>query len=91
VASRKTKRKARITLSLDSDTARFLKQFCVRTHAPSVSACVEEMIAERRRSLEVKSQNRQIRAYYDSISDHEAQEEAAWGELAEGELPAAGQ
>ncbi len=79
------KHKNRITVSLDSDTARFLRRLRVRTHAPSLSACLEALIAERRRNLEVESRDRRIRAYYDSMTEREAREETAWGELAERE------
>lgn len=88
MASQRTRRKDRITVSLDRDTTRFLKQFRTRTHAPSLSACLEELITEHRRNLEIGLQNLQIEAYYDSMGEREAQEDAAWGEFAEDQLAA---
>ena len=86
MAAKGTRRKDRITVSLDRDTTRYLRQFRARTHAPSLSACLEELITKHRRDLKVELQNLQINAYYESMSEQETQEEAAWGEFAEGEL-----
>lgn len=78
-------RKQRLTVSLDKGTVKFLKS-CARTKASSISACVEQMIATSRRISETERLSVQTVAYYDSLSEQERREEAAWGELAENEL-----
>ncbi len=72
-ARQKAGRKERLTLSLERGTVRFLKS-CAKAKASSVSACVEQIIAVSRQT------------YYDSLSEQERREEAAWGEFAESEL-----
>ena len=52
----------------------------------SVSACVEQIIAVSKQTSEAARLNAQILAYYDSLSEQERREEAAWGEFAESEL-----
>ena len=76
--------KERLTLSLERGTVKFLKN-CARSKASSVSACVEEIIATSRQTSETERLNAQILAYYDSLSEQERREEAAWGEFAESE------
>jgi hypothetical protein len=78
-------RKERLTVSLDKGTVKFLKS-CARTKASSISACVEQMIAASRQISETEQLNAQTVAYYDSLSEPERREEAAWGEFAEDEL-----
>ncbi len=84
-ARQKAGRKERLTLSLERGTVRFLKS-CAKAKASSVSACVEQIIAVSRQTSEAARLNAQILAYYDSLSEQERREEAAWGEFAESEL-----
>lgn len=81
----KVGRKERVTLSLERGTVKFLKN-CARAKASSVSACVEQIISRSRQTSEVERLNAQTLAYYDSLSEQERREEAAWGEFAESEL-----
>jgi hypothetical protein len=80
----KAGRKERLTLSLERGTVRFLKS-CAKAKASSVSACVEQIIATSRQTSETERLNAQILAYYESLSEQERREEAAWGEFAESE------
>lgn len=77
--------KERITLSLEKGTVQFL-QSCAKAKASSVSACVEQIIASSRHTSETERRNGQTLVYYDSLSERERREEAAWGEFAESEL-----
>jgi hypothetical protein len=85
-AAKESSRKKRLTLSLERETVQFLKQRQVEAKAPSLSAYVENIIAERRRELELEELNTQITAYYDAISDAERTENSAWGQLSEREF-----
>ena len=81
--------KARLTLSLEEDTVRFLHQRQIKVHAPSMSALVESLVASERRQAEIEELTSQTAAYYDSISDEERAENMAWGRMAEYEFLAA--
>ena len=81
---RRAGHKERLTLSLEKGTVKFLKN-CAKTKASSVSACVEEIIATSRQTSETERLSAQTLAYYDSLSEQERSEEAAWGEFAESE------
>jgi len=84
-ARQKVGRKERLTLSLEKGTVKFLKS-CAKAKASSLSGCVEEIIASSRQTAETQRIAAQTLAYYDSLSEHERHEEAAWGEFAESEL-----
>ena len=75
-----------MTVSLAARTASFLRKHCNEIAAPSLSACVETMVSTYRRKLEQDSVETQTKAYYDSLSDSERREDAAWGELAATEM-----
>jgi hypothetical protein len=79
-------RKSRLTLSLEKTTVQYLYQYKVATKSPSVSACVESLLIDYRRYSEAEELGRQTTALYDSISDHERQENAAWGRISEREF-----
>jgi len=85
-AAKESSRKSRLTLSLERKTVQFLQQRQVEAKAPSLSACVENIIAEHRRQLELEELNTQTTAYYDAISDAERTENSAWGQLSEREF-----
>ena len=85
-AAKESSRKSRLTLSLERETVQFLQQRQVEAKAPSLSACVENIIAELRRQLELEELNAQTTAYYDAISDAERTENSAWGQLSEREF-----
>jgi len=73
-------------LSLEKTTAAFLKRHCEEKYEPSLSACVEHVIAAYRRSVEIGAVSDQVTAYYDSLSPREQAEEAAWGVVGEAAL-----
>ena len=86
MAQAATMPKARITVSLRKDTARFLKVVCTEIHAPSMSACIEDLISAYKRNREREQLNAQTVAYYDGISQEERRDNVAWGELGEREM-----
>ena len=76
-------RKARLTVSLEESTIRFLYERQAEVNAPSMSAFVESIVTAFRRQSETEELNKQTAAYYDEISDEERDESAAWGQMAE--------
>ena len=80
---RRRSNKERITVSLNKGTAAFLRHQLVAAKEDSLSALVESIIAREKRHLELSQLSAQVSAYYDSLSDAERREDAAWGELPE--------
>ncbi len=78
--------KERITFSLSKRTADFLRHYQTQTRADSLSALLESIIARELRHNELRQLNARVSKYYDSLSDQECQDNAAWGELGEAEL-----
>lgn len=83
--------KQRITISVGTGTAEFLRTLRARTDAPSLSACVENLVSAYQRQIERQRIETQTRAYYDGASEVERREEAAWGDLGAIELAEAEQ
>jgi hypothetical protein len=84
--ARKAARKTRLTLSLEENTVQFLHRRRAQVNAPSLSACVEDLVATSRRQAETEELSARTAAYYDAISDEERAENKAWGQLAEREF-----
>lgn len=84
--ARKPAGKTRLTLSLEENTVQFLHRRRAQVKAPSLSACVEDLVAACKRQAETEELNAQTAAYYDSISDEERAENKAWGQIAEREF-----
>ena len=72
----------RITVSLTQDKVRFLKAHRGKAGAPSVSAVVEQLIADAQAREQLQRLSAQTALYFDSLSAEEAMEQKAWGELA---------
>lgn len=83
---RRHSNKDRITISLNKSTAAFLRRELVASKSDSLSSLVESIIAREKRHLELSQLSAQVSAYYDSLSDAERRDAAAWGELGESEL-----
>ena len=78
-----TSGKARITISLSKDKVRFLKSHSGRVGASSVSAFIEQLVAEAEARAQLENLGVRTARYYDSLSSREAEEQRAWGELGE--------
>jgi len=53
----------------------------------SMSAVLEELIRRQQRAAEMERISTSIRSYYDSLTDEEVDEDRAWGQFAETQLP----
>jgi len=78
--------KERITFSLNKATAVFLRRQVAAEEQASLSALLEAIIAREKERLELRQLSGQVSAYYDSLSEDERREDAAWGALGESEL-----
>jgi hypothetical protein len=88
-AARQTSsRKERMTFSLSADSADFLRAFRKQQRAPSLSALVEVIVENLKRSRELAELEASVTAYYNANSEKEMQEESAWGELGAASLAA---
>ncbi|HUI54445.1 MAG TPA: hypothetical protein VLY04_05715 [Bryobacteraceae bacterium] len=85
--NRTTHRRAKKSYTLSPESVAFLEATRKRRHAASVSAILEEILQTVRREQERVSLERAVAGYYESLSDAEVQESAAWGELALREFP----
>lgn len=83
---RPAEHKTRLTVSLEPRTVRFLRQRKDEVKAPTMSACVENIIAECREKTEMDGINAQMLAFYDGMTDQERDENKAWGGLSEREF-----
>lgn len=79
-------RKERITVSLSRDAVQFLRSFRAQVKSPSISALLEGILAELRGRSEMEQLNAKVSAYYDSLSDAQVREDAAWGQFGESAL-----
>jgi len=52
-----------------------------------MSAVLEELIRRQQRAAEMERISTSIRSYYDSLTDEEVDEDRAWGQFAETQLP----
>ena len=86
VPTGRSEHKTRLTVSLEPRTVRFLKQRKDEVKARTMSACVENIIAECREKTEMDGINAQMLAFYDGMTDQERDENKAWGGLSEREL-----
>ena len=78
----KTKRKQAKTFSLSEDVIAVVENYKSERRSNSLTAALEEIILDWRR---VRLQA-QFTAYYDSLSDEEANAEKAWGEFSESQI-----
>jgi hypothetical protein len=83
---RLSQRKERITVSLSRDSVRFLRAFRSRTNSPSLSAAFEKIVADLQGAAEKAKLDENTRAYYDSLSPEQMEENKAWGKLGEAAL-----
>lgn len=86
MAHTRSAKKERITVSLSRDAAKFLRRFRAQVRAPSVSALLEGILANLKGVNEMDELNARVSAYYDSLSDADVHEDAAWAQLGESAL-----
>ena len=82
-----TAKKMRKTFTLSRESMMVLKEIEKEKHAPSASAALDEILQEKRREREQACHQASITAYYDTLSDAQMEEDAAWGRIAESEFP----
>jgi hypothetical protein len=86
IATRIVEHKTRLTVSLEPKTVRFLRQRKNEVKAPTMSACVENIIAECREKTEMDAINAQMLAFYDDMTEQERTENKSWGSMSEREF-----
>jgi len=79
-------RKKRITVSISQRSARFLRTFRAKTHAPSMSSLFETIVADLQNRLEMEQLEKKFAAHYDRLAGSSAQEDYVWGALGESTL-----
>lgn len=79
-------RKARITVSVSLETVDLLREIQARVQSPSMSALIERIVDDLRGKTELEDLESKMKAHYDSMSEVDREEEAAWGKLGESAL-----
>ena len=87
MAGHRAAKKEKKTYSLSKQSVAYLEDTAKRQQKGSVSQVLDELIQEKKLEAERARIDSQISAYYDSLSDDEREQNRAWGEFAEGELP----
>ncbi len=82
-----TKRKEKRTFSLSPESLHFLESMRKKRKSASVSAVLDELIAQHRRSQEAHRISASIASYYDSMTEGDVTEDRSWGQFAETQLP----
>ena len=78
----KSRRKQARTFSLSEDVIAAVENYKSERRSNSLTAALEEIIRDWKRARF----QAQFTAYYDSLSDDEANEEKAWGEFSESQM-----
>jgi hypothetical protein len=78
---RQTGRKAKKSYTLSPESVDFLEAQRRKRRASSISAVLEEILQAARREAEMATINQSVTAYYDSLSDEEAEELSEWGKF----------
>jgi len=78
----KSRRKQARTFSLSEDVIAVVENYKSERRSNSLTAALEEIIRDWKRARF----QAQFTAYYDSLSDDEANEEKAWGEFSESQM-----
>jgi Arc/MetJ-type ribon-helix-helix transcriptional regulator len=79
--------KKKTSFSLSREAIDFLKSYVTAQHYNSSSEALDALLRGKRQELEKERIDASIAAYYDSLTDEERQEEAAWGKFAESQFP----
>lgn len=86
IRTQKTPKKERLSVSVSRDTVKFLKATRTQTNSPSMSAALEKVVADLQSRIEQEMYNSQLRAYYDSLTAAQIQEDSQWGAVGEAVL-----
>ncbi|HXF12019.1 MAG TPA: hypothetical protein VN517_02615 [Terriglobales bacterium] len=78
----KSRRKQARTFSLSEDVIAAVENYKSERRSNSLTAALEEIIRDWKRARF----QAQFTAYYDSLSDDEANEEKGWGEFSESQM-----
>jgi hypothetical protein len=78
---RKPARKAKKSYTLSPESVDFLETLRNKRRARSISFVLEEILQAARREAELAAINQSVTAYYDSLSDEEAEELRQWGKF----------
>jgi hypothetical protein len=84
---RQTGRKAKKSYTLSPESVDFLEVLRKKRSARSISFVLEEILQAARREAEMAAINESVTAYYDSLSDEEAEELSQWGKFALSQFP----
>ena len=82
-----TGRKEKRTFSLSRESLHFLESMRKKRKSASVSAVLDELIAQHRRRQEAHRISASITSYYDSMTEDEMTEDRLWGQFAETQFP----
>ncbi len=84
-------RKAKKSFTLSVESVAFLEELRKKNRAESISATLEDLLQAMQREEKRTSIEREMTAYYDSLTDEEVAEEKKWGEFARRSFPLEGQ
>src|SRR5262249_14230675 len=87
---RRPNRKAKKSYTLSPESVQFLEAMRKRSHAPSTSSVLEEILQAVRHQQQIATVEQAVADYYSSLSLREAEEHATWGEFALREFPGEG-
>jgi len=87
LANRAATGKRRKTFSLAADTVEFLESYRRKRNQGSLTVALEAIIHEQKQQQELEQLTTGVSAYYDSLSSKERDDEKAWAEFAESQLP----
>ena len=84
---RQTGRKAKKSYTLSPESVDFLDTLRKKRRARSISFVLQKILQAARREAELETINRSVTAYYDSLSDEEAEELSQWGKFPLSQFP----
>src|SRR5271163_2508218 len=86
MAKASSEAKQRRTFTLSPESLSYLEQEARRRSIDSQSAVLDELLREKKREQQLAAIDKQITAYYDSLTDEQVEEQRTWGEFAEQQL-----
>lgn len=79
--------KQKRTFSLSPESLEYLESVRKQKKAPSTSTVLDEIIREQKMLAKRRTMGEEITSYYDSLTDEQRAEDAAWGRFAESQFP----
>jgi hypothetical protein len=83
----KSNRKLKKTFSLSRQSILYLESVRKRKKQESMSAVLEDLIAQQQRAAEMGRISASAASYYDSMPESDRAETRSWGEFAETQFP----